>query len=551
MKRCPSIALLCLAACTNEVGAPLEPFTEVALEPGGNGTSTAALCNDVPLVPTSAPLRRLTVEEYENTLATLFPGVELPALALIEDSRKDGFTNNVLAQGVSALAVERLEEAASSVASAAVAELSDWSPCMPEGDGAACAREIATVMAERAFRRPLSVEERAELEGFVDAQIADAGFEETVRMTLWSVLESPMFQYRPEVGDPSRADELGVPLTDHELATRLAFFLTRRPPDDALYAAANRGELRTPQQIRAQTARLMQTPAAVGTVRKFFEEWLHLDRIEVLSLDPALFPGLDDALRADLHESIQRFTEAVFWEEDDYDALFTARFGYVNDRLAEIFGVPAPGTDELVRVPLDPTERAGLLTQPGLLASTSHGIAHSPIMRGVVMLESILCAPAPAPPPGILENFEPVEVPEEEICTTRDKVAKTHTVGASCQTCHVAIDGAGFLFERFDALGRYREVENDCDVDATGELVTSDLDQQFDGAVEMSEALPQSDTVAQCVASHWYRYALGKSDGSADRCQVAHIAEVIRERGFQEAVTELVTSPFFTHLPAR
>ncbi|MEM6733289.1 MAG: DUF1592 domain-containing protein, partial [Myxococcota bacterium] len=468
----PTLAFAVLfAACTNEVGAPLDPFTEVGLAPGA-GPSTAELCANEPLVPTSAPLRRLTVEEYENSVADLFPGVSLPAVALIRDSRKDGFTNNVLTQGVSALSVERLEEAAMSVATAAVAEIATWASCTPEGDGSACARHIAVEWGERAFRRPLEPEEIAELEAFVTGQIAQAGFEDTVRMVLWSLLESPMFQYRPEVGDASRTDALGVPLNDFELATRLSFFLTRRPPDAELYAAAGRNELRSTEQIRAHTQRLLQTPAAAGTVRKFFEEWLHLDRIDVLALDPVLFPEVDAQLRADLHESIQRFTEAVFWEEDDYDALFTARFGYVNDRLAEIFGVPAPGSDTLVRMDLDPTQRAGLLTQPGLLASTSHGIAHSPIMRGVVMLESILCAPAPAPPPGILENFEPVEVDPSEICTTRDQVAKTHTVGASCQTCHVAIDGAGFLFENFDALGRYRTVENGCDVDPSGELVT-------------------------------------------------------------------------------
>src|SRR5690606_3492250 len=149
-----------------------------------------------------------------------------------------------------------------------------------------------------------------------------------------------------------------------------------------------------------------------------------------------------------------------------WESLMTGSFGYVNDRLAPIFGVPAPGSDALSLMELPTGERRGVLTQPGLLASTSHGIQHSPIYRGVTMLSSILCIDMPAPPPGILDDFEPEQLPPGEVCTVRDQIAKTHTVGTDCQGCHSQIDGAGFAFENYDALGRFRTSENGCDVDA-------------------------------------------------------------------------------------
>src|SRR5690606_26192114 len=139
--------------------------------------------------------------------------------------------------------------------------------------------------------------------------------------------------------------------------------------------------------------------------------WLRVYKLESLGLDPNAFPEFDEALRADLERSAQAYLDKALWEDDSFESLFGGTFGFVNDRLAPIFGVDPPGTDELVLVELDSSQRRGVLTQPGLLASTSHGISHSPIFRGVTVLESVLCMPTPPAPPGVLDDPNPVDVP--------------------------------------------------------------------------------------------------------------------------------------------
>jgi hypothetical protein len=246
------------------------------------------------------------------------------------------------------------------------------------------------------------------------------------------------------------------------------------------------------------------------------------------------------------------YVDHAVWEADSWQWLMASSQGFVNDRLAPIFGVEAPGSDELVLVDLDPAERRGLLTQPGVLTSTSHGIGHSPIMRGVTMLSNVLCSPVPAPPPGILDNIdEEMASDDDEVCTTRDYVALTHTVGADCQGCHAAIDGAGFVFENYDALGRYRTEENGCAVDATGSFPTSDFGSEVNDAIELSEALANSSQVATCMSEHLFRYSLGRGTNRADACELQVLGEQLGSGdSLQDLIVEMVATPSFRSRPS-
>jgi hypothetical protein len=321
-------------------------------------------------------------------------------------------------------------------------------------------------------------------------------------------------------------------------------------PDEALFAAAEAGELSSDDGLRKHALQLLKDPRARPILTGFFAEWLRLYSLEQLALDPATFPELDEAMRADLDRSAQLYLDKVLWEDDSYQSLATGHFGFVNDRLAPLFGVEQPGTDELVLVQLPPDQRSGVLTQPALLAATSHGIAHSPIYRGVTMLENILCSKIPAPPPGILNDFEQIDAPTGDVCTVRDQIAKTHTVGEGCQGCHAAIDGAGFTFENYDALGRYRTTENGCAVDASGSFPGTLGD--VTDAIDMASKLADSDEAATCMASNLYRYALGRSEVSGDQCYVEAIRDAMRDSGgsLQEMVIALVMSPAFRNRPA-
>ena len=334
------------------------------------------------------------------------------------------------------------------------------------------------------------------------------------------------------------------------MASRLSYFFLQTMPDAALFAAAEAGTLTTEVGIREQAERLLADSRARPVLATFFAEWLKLYELEELSLDPNTFPAFDDALRRDLEESARLYVEKALWEDDSWHTLMTGSYGYVNDRLAPIFGVSAPGTDELVYTELDPTERKGVLTQPGLLAATSHGIRHSPILRGVTMLSNILCAPPPAPPPGILDNDDDAPLPSN-VCTTRDEVSETHTNGDGCEVCHNAIDGAGFTFENYDALGRYRTEENGCPVDATGVFPTSDIEGTVQNAVELADHLASSATVAECAGEHLFRYALGRAGSRDDRCEIRALAETLsRDDSLQGLVLRLVQSPSFRSRPA-
>lgn len=496
---------------------------------------------------TADPIRRLTADEYINTVAALFPSVTLPALEPLPDERVDGFVGHVDGQSVSSLGVAAYEEMAVDVGEVAAGSLGAWAPCTD--DAATCLQQIATELAAKAYRRPLEADEVSALEAYAEDVHGDHGLQEGVALVVQALLQSPFFLFRPELGMAAGDGEV-VALDDYEMASRLSYFFLDTMPDEALFAAAAAGELTTDAGLIAQAERLVADERARSVLTGFFGEWLRLYALDELALDPTTFPELDDALRTDLAESVRLYLDEVLWEADSYQSLVTGHFGYVNDRLAPLFGVEPPGTDELVRVELPADQRSGVLTQPGLLASTSHGISHSPIYRGVTMLENILCSKIPAPPPGILDDFDPVDVPAEEVCTVRDRIAKTHTVGLNCQGCHAAIDGAGFTFESYDALGRFRTEENGCAVDASG-WFPGTLGEVTD-AVDMASKLAASEDASQCMVSHLYRYGLGRSEVEGDTCYVEAIHEAMREGGgsLQGMILALVTSPAFRTRPA-
>ncbi|MCA9684964.1 MAG: DUF1592 domain-containing protein, partial [Myxococcales bacterium] len=454
-----ALAALGLAACHGS--ADSEDADTMADEAGTGDTGTdTGTDDDCPL--SNEPIRRLTQSEYVNTVGTLFPGVNLPMLDPIPDERVDGFIGHNAGQSASALGVARYEALAEGIADAAAGSLDSWAPC--SDDSSACAQSIALELGWKVYRRPLDADETLALSSFAGDAYGEFGLELGVAVVVEALLQSPFFLYRPEFGEPGGAV---VTLGDYEMASRLSYFFLDDMPDEALFAAAAAGELTSDAGVEAQARRLLADPRARPILTDFMGEWLRLYELGELALDPVVFPEFTPQMQADLEESIHRYLDKALWEDDSWDALMTGSFGFVNDDLAPLYGVAAPGSDAMTLVELDPSQRAGVLTQPGLLASTSHGISHSPIYRGVTMLDNILCTPVPAPPPGVLDETEPLPVPPEELCTTRDYVSKTHTNRAECEGCHNLIDPAGFVFEHYDALGRYRVTENDCPIDAS------------------------------------------------------------------------------------
>lgn len=549
--------MLGVTGCQGEIGASSELVTTEPRnssnssnrEGGAVVNSALTQCAGVVFQSSSAPLRRLSEDEYAASVGDLFPGVSLPQLTLVPDARVDGFTNAASGQAASPLAVEQFDRAASTVAAAAAGQRGAWAPCTDDTD--TCVQSTLAQVAEKAFRHPLSSEERTGVDELATAVSGLGTSTEAIEAGLTAILQAPTFLYRPEFGS---GDEMGTSaelLTGYELATRLSYFFTGSMPDDALMAAAASGELDSEAGLRSQAQRLLKDSRSRPVVTKFFLEWLRLYKLDELALDPNYFPEFDEAMRDDLKASAKAFVEYALWDKDSWRTLMSGSYGFVNDRLAPLFGVPAPGTDELTFTELDASERRGVLTQPAMLASTSHGIRHSPILRGVTMLNNILCEPPPAPPPGILAAAEDVQVDPSQICTTRDDVALTHTAKAGCQGCHASIDGAGFNFENYDALGRFRSVENDCMVDATGTFPGTDIEGEVVDAVHLADQLGDSKTVTGCFSEHLFRYALGRGASDADACEVANLAIQLQDGGdsLQGLVLNMVTSPSFRSRP--
>lgn len=511
---------------------------------GGTAVPTAAACRD-PALPTEAPLRRLTEREYRNTVRDLFPGVGLPEFQLGEVVSHHSFDNEASGQAVAALIIERYDAAAEAIARAAMTMLSAWAPCRPLNDAAGCARRIMAELGPRVYRRPLASDEQTRLGDFAAEAVTAFGFDGGVALALRGLLQSPHFLYRLEPG-VAGAEGAVVPLDGFELATRLSYLLWQTMPDAALFDAARSGRLGEVEGLRAEAERLLDDPRARAVLRDLGRQWTGIDRLNVVDLDRAAFPELAGA-REDLKTSALAFVEEELASGDVRSLLLTSR-AYLNRNLAGLYGAPEPSGAGWDWVPLDPGQRAGLLTQAGLLASTSHGLGHAPILRGTFVLERILCMPLPAPPPDV--NAAIPEPAPGELRTTRQHIEETHGSGA-CVGCHSIIDPVGFAFEHFDALGRYRTSERGLPVNASGTLALDDGDLRFDGAVALSRALAERPEVAECAGRQLFRFALGRREVDADACRIAHLGErAASEGGFRQALLSLVESPSFRMRPA-
>jgi hypothetical protein len=508
-----------------------------------------ASCRDEPR-PGGHALRRLTAVEYRNTVRDLFPGVTIPTLTLTRDGTStelDRFENDARGQPVSALRIEEYHRAAESVAGAAVGSLASWAPCTSDDDE--CIGQIATSLGARAQRRPLTTEDREALVALARTTRAELGFQEAVAVLIEALLQSPQFLYRPELGTSDGAPSGLARLDDHELASRLSYFLWRTMPDTELFRAADAGELVEPTRLEAQARRMLDDPRALETLADLHAQWFQLGRVEALSLQPELYPEMSAELREDIRRSAELYFEEVFQQgPGGFQSLFAGRFAYVNDRLAPVMGVQAPGGSELVRVELDADQRAGILTHPAFLAQRSKPTVHSPIFRGVFLLNHVLCSPVRPPPPGADSMTTPL--PEGTVLTTRQRTVRTHSGVAICASCHNRIDGAGFAFERYDALGRYQTQEFGLPVDSRVNLPEAgDVTGSYEDAVELADRLAESRTVRECVATHYLRYALGREETTGDRCQIDALADALQASGgdLRELVVAIVRSPSFRH----
>ncbi|MEZ0310677.1 MAG: DUF1592 domain-containing protein, partial [Myxococcota bacterium] len=694
--------LIAATGCLGSIGDAADDLAAVD-DLGADSSRAGLVCEPGSLFPSPAPIKRMTRVELDNTLRDLLGSRERHATAVPEDDYGGGYN---VGSTISQLHIETYLAVAEAAATEAMGRITTLWACADYSQ--ACARAFAERFGKRAYRRPLEQSEVDVLASFFAAQQSAYGGPEAQRLLIARMLTSPSFLYRAETGDAGLAafggPADGVPLDRYELASRLAYLIWASMPDDELIAAAERGELSTTEGIERQARRLLGDPKARGGLRNFYAQWLELDRGAELEKDAALFPRVDDTLRAAMNGETRAFMDHVLWDDDaTLTTALTASYGFVDASLARLYGVEsayqaasalqptgatsldigaamgetvvaepaltlasdgldiwgtsdafryahfsidgdggivarvsamsggsewakagvmlrdgtAPGarnaalhltkahgivfnrrlldggatvstavrtasapvwlaierrgdvviastSDDgvafveagrahmvlpssvhvglavargnapeavratfdgvrqhgLVKVDLDPSQRAGFLTQAGVLARLSRPYETSPIFRGMFVLDRLLCTHL-APPPDLDVDLPAIDPTK----TTRERTSELTEKG-TCAACHTVINPLGFTFESYDAAGAFRDTENGKPIDASGALQTSRGRTAVVGVVGeggLLSALVDDISLHECVATQWLRYAFGRNNVEADDCSLAEV----------------------------
>lgn len=404
-----------------------------------------------------------------------------------------------------------------------------------------CLRSWVTGLVAEAWRRPAVSTEVDPLVALFGEVHGLAGARLAGQAVVATVLVSPDFLFRVELGVPDPDDRWGAgahTLGDWELASRLAFFLTDAPPDPALRAAAAEGRLATAEGIRAEAERLLATPRARTALTGFFVETLDLDRIETVDKDPALFPDDSPALRAEMREELARlFQELALDSDADLRGMLTTEMAWVGPELARLYGLDDRSEAGWVALPAD-QGRGGLLGRAGFLALNAAPARTSPTHRGKFVRTRLLCQDILPPPEGVVASLEGID----STGTLRDTLEQ-HMTDPACNSCHVLMDPLGFALEDFDALGAWRIADNGLPIDASGSVDGVAID----GAAALGAAVADHERFGWCMTAQLYRHATGALEGTAQQPIIDGLAADFADSGhrFRALVLAVVTSPGF------
>jgi hypothetical protein len=371
----------------------------------------------------------------------------------------------------------------------------------------------------RIFRRPLATPEVARYQALYLVGAA-SGFTDGVKLVLSAMLQSPNFLYRSELG--ARQSDGTYALTPYEIASELSYLFWATIPDAELWAAARDGRLADAAGIGAQAKRLLASPRSRALLDHFAAQWLDIDRLALTVKDETVYPGFSPALRAALRaETLTFFDFVVHGGTGKLRELFTAPYSFVNDDVAAFYGldpVPPDNGSGLRRVDVTSAHRSGLLTHGSILATQAKPSVASPIHRGKLVRERLLCQKPSPPPPGLNAQLPPVD-PK---LSNRERFT-VHAKNEPCASCHRLMDPIGFAFEAFDGVGKYAGA-----ADTTGQIVDSpNTDATFDGPLELGQLLAASSDVERCFSLEWFRYATGMQENLDLSCFVDDVA-----RGF-------------------
>ncbi len=394
-------------------------------------------------------------------------------------------------------------------------------PTQPEQE-APCAREIIANLATQAYRRPVNEADIDALFPFFEAGSAGGSFDAGIQHMLERLLVSPQFLYRIERIPEDAAPGEAFAVSPLELASRLSFFLWSSLPDQELLDAAVSGELDDPAVLDAQVARMLADSRAAALVEDFAEQWLFLRDLKLMEPDVFLFRDYDDSLRDAFIEETKLFVDSIVREQRSVLELVTANYTYLNERLAEHYGVPFVKGEHFRRVELPAdSHRGGLLGQGSILALTSYPTRTSPVLRGKYVLDNLLAAPPPPPPPNV--PALDAEEPDEQLTVTLREAMAAHRANPECASCHAQMDPIGFAFEHFDAVGRWRDAEGGLPIESASVLPDGT---EIDGIAGVKRLLLNDpERFVGAVTEKLLMYAIGRNVQYFDRPAVRRIVE--------------------------
>ena len=413
----------------------------------------------------------------------------------------------------------------------------------------ACAREILSTLARRAYRRPVTDADVGQLQGFYRQGRDGGDFDSGIEMALRRLLVSPEFLLRVE-RDPEHHDSQQPYLvSDLELASRLSFFLWSSLPDDALIDDAAAGALRSPGVLESHVRRMLADPRSESLVTNFAAQWLYLRNLPAVSPDFIVFPDFDETLRRALRRETELFFESIVREDRSAIDLLTADYTFVNERLAKHYGMPGIYGSHFRRITLPPdSPRGGLLGQGSILAVTGYATRTSPVVRGKWILENLLGTPPPPPP----ANVPPLsEEKSDAVLSMRERMVQ-HRRNPACAACHALMDPVGLSLENFDAIGRWRTLTDGfAPIDASGSFPDGTT---FDGVAGLRQALvSRADQFVRTMTEKLLTYALGRAVEHYDQPAVRAIerAAARDDYRFSSIVLGIVEStPFQMRRPA-
>jgi hypothetical protein len=510
------------------------PGNESPTDPTPDDEGPSACTPDGPIAD-PGPSRRLSDAQYANTVRDLGAhfGVDLGAIRTPFPGRGNTgtFSTAYGSNTVSAETALALQERSEAISAAMTGDLAKLLGCAPtDAPGDACAFDFIGRFAFRAFRRPPLSEEVASLTALYDTLVAMLGPPDATRAVIEAALQSPLFLYID--GGAELVASGQAPFDPYALANRISYFLWDSMPDQALFDAAQNGSLLDADTLRAEVQRMLDDPRAAATIRSFHHEWLRLASPTGLTPDPAAYPEWTPELAASVAEETDRFIDQTVWQDSGTFAdLMTSRQTSVDGQLGALYALSDPPADwtaaEL------PEDRRGLLTRAHFLAT------HRPILRGVVLIDRLLCNPLMAP--ANVNATLPEPSADEPPRTARERFEQ-HSSNPQCAACHRIIDPIGFSFEHYGADGAFRdEYENGLPITTAGEL-EAPIAAVFADSGELIDRLVSEPRVHACYGERLAEWAIGRGLSADERCGVERLSSAAAPLPIRDLIAEIATS---------